>query len=220
VNRARLFVISAPSGCGKGTVLSRAFENRPVFYSVSYTTREKREGEEEGKQYHFIDRRRFEKMIEDRDLLEYARYVDNYYGTPKLPVVENLARGNDVILEIETEGAFQVKKSYPDAVLVFILPPSLEALYERLKARGTEDDATIRKRVSKALDEIKHSYRYDYAIMNDDLDTAVKDLLEIVDSERNEQTALRHSTKEDDAVKLIEKVILDAKTSSLSNLEK
>ena len=146
MDRARLFVVSAPSGCGKGTILAKAFENRPVYYSVSYTTREKREGEQEGVNYFYTTRKEFEKMIDERDFLEYARFNDQYYGTPKLPVFEHLARGIDVILEIETQGAFQVKKTYSDAVLLFILPPRVDDLKKRLIKRGTETMEQIEER--------------------------------------------------------------------------
>lgn len=211
MNRARLFVISAPSGCGKGTLLAKAFENRDVYYSVSYTTREKRKGEKEGVNYFYVNRKQFEKMIDDRDFLEYARYVDNYYGTPKIPVFEHLARGTDVILEIDTVGAFQVKQSYRDAVLVFVLPPSVGELMKRLKKRGTESQGEIDKRLLMARREITKAYKYDYVILNDDLDQAVEDLLCVVDAARAENNdAFRHSLESDDAIKLIEKVIINA----------
>ena len=192
MNRARLFVISAPSGCGKGTLLAKAFENRDVYYSVSYTTREKREGEKEGVNYFYVNRKQFEKMIDDRDFLEYARYVDNYYGTPKIPVFEHLARGTD-------------------AVLVFVLPPSVGELMKRLKKRGTESQGEIDKRLLMARREITKAYKYDYVILNDDLDQAVEDLLCVVDAARAENNdAFRHSLESDDAIKLIEKVIINA----------
>lgn len=211
MSRARLFVVSAPSGCGKGTILSKAFENRDVYYSVSYTTREKREGEVEGVNYFYVTRRKFEQMIDGKEFIEYARFNDNYYGTPKLPVLEHLARGIDVILEIETEGGFQVRKAFPDAVLVFILPPHISELRRRLKKRGTEPDDVIEKRVAHAGSEIRDSYRYDYVIMNDGLDQAVSDFLTVIDSVRaGDDRADRFSTECDDTVKLIEKVIINA----------
>lgn len=211
MNRARLFVVSAPSGCGKGTILAKAFENRQVYYSISYTTREKREGEQEGVNYFYVSRKEFEEMIDQRDFLEYARYTDNYYGTPKLPVFEHLANGIDVVLEIETEGAFQVKKTYPDAVLVFILPPHVSELERRLKKRATEKDEVIKQRVANARREIRDSYHYDYVIMNDDLDDAVEDFLTVIDSVRaGDSRADRFSTECDDTIIMIEKVITNA----------
>lgn len=211
MNRARLFVVSAPSGCGKGTILAKAFENRDVYYSVSYTTRSRREGEKDGVNYFYVDRKEFEQMIDDKDFLEYARFGENYYGTPKLPVFEHLARGTDVVLEIETAGAFQVRKSYPDAVLIFILPPHISELTRRLKKRNTENDEVIRKRVEHAGKEIRDSYHYDYVIMNDDLDVAVKNFLTIVDSVRaGDDDAACFSTECDEVIMMIEKVIKDA----------
>ena len=211
MDRARLFVVSAPSGCGKGTILAKAFENRPVYYSVSYTTREKREGEQEGVNYFYTSRKEFEKMIDDRDFLEYARFNDQYYGTPKIPVFEHLARGIDVILEIETQGALQVKKTYSDAVLLFILPPCVDELKRRLKKRGTETDAEIEERFGHAKREICDSYRYDYVIMNDDLDKAVEDFLTVIDSVRvGDERAEQFSTDNDETVKSIERVLIDA----------
>ncbi len=211
MNRARLFVVSAPSGCGKGTILEQAFKNRDVYYSVSYTTREMRPGEKEGVNYFYVDRRTFEKMISEKDFLEYARFNDHYYGTPKLPVLEHLARGIDVILEIETVGGFKVKKAFPDAVLLFILPPHVNELRRRLEKRGTEKPEVIEERVKHAGKEIRDSYHYDYVIMNDGLDDAVRDFLTVIDSVRNDDhKADRFSTECDDTVKMIEKVILDA----------
>ena len=211
MDRARLFVVSAPSGCGKGTILAKAFENRPVYYSVSYTTREKREGEQEGVNYFYTTRKEFEKMIDERDFLEYARFNDQYYGTPKLPVFEHLARGIDVILEIETQGAFQVKKTYSDAVLLFILPPRVDELKRRLIKRGTETAEQIAERFAHAKREIRDAYHYDYVIMNDDLDKAVEDFLTVIDSVRaGDKRADIFSTEYDEAIKLIERVLIDA----------
>lgn len=211
MSRARLIVVSAPSGCGKGTIIGEAFKNRDVYYSVSYTTRKKRPGEKEGESYFFVTRKEFEEMIDGREFLEYARYTDNYYGTPKMPVFEHLARGTDVVLEIDTVGAFQIKKAYADAVLLFILPPTVAELTRRLKKRGTETDDVIKQRVSQARREIRAAYHYDYVIMNDGLEDAVRDFLTVIDSVREENDdAIRFSTKHDDAVKMIEKVITNA----------
>lgn len=132
-NNAKLFVISAPSGCGKGTILAEVFKNRDVFYSISCTTRKPREGEKDGVHYHFISDDSFKKMIDSGEFLEHAGYVGHYYGTPKKPVLANLEQGRDVILEVETNGAFQVKKAFPEAVLMFILPPSVKEIDRRLR---------------------------------------------------------------------------------------
>ncbi len=211
MNRARLFVLSAPSGCGKKTLLDRAFAQRELYKSVSYTTRKQRDTEQVGVDYFYVTRKEFEEMIDARDFLEYARFADHYYGTAKAPVFERLARGIDVILEIETAGGFQVKKTFPDAVLVFVLPPSVAELRRRLKKRGTETDEVIEKRVAHAGREIADSYRYDYVIMNDDIDDAVNDFLTVIDSVREgDMKAFRFSTECDDTIKLIERVLRDA----------
>lgn len=187
--RGKLFVVSAPSGCGKGTVLGEVFKNRDVFYSVSCTTRGPREGEVDGREYHFLTDDKFEQMIADNKFLEYAGFVGKYYGTPKEPVEEALSNGRDVVLEIETQGAFQVKKSMPEAVMMFILPPSVKELERRLKKRGTENDDVIKKRVSQARGEIEKSYDYDYVIMNDGLEEAVADFETVMNSVKNEDTS-------------------------------
>ncbi len=211
MSSAKLIVVSAPSGCGKGTILAKAFENRDVYFSISCTTRKPRKGEVDGKSYFFISQEEFDRMIKDNEFLEYAKYNNNSYGTPKIPVFEHLARGTDAILEIETEGAFKVKKAFPDAVLLFILPPHLTDLLRRLQKRGTETNEVILERFSHAQGEIKQAYRYDYVIMNDDLDEAVKDFLTVVDSVRNEDgRACAFSTKNDEIVKMIEGVLINA----------
>jgi guanylate kinase len=211
VSSAKLFVISAPSGCGKGTILERVLKRRDLYYSISYTTREKREGEKEGVNYFFVSKQRFEMMIDGGDFLEYAKYSDNYYGSPKAEILQHLARGTDVVLEIEVDGAFQIKKKFPDAVLVFILPPDVKTLEKRLVGRGTDKPDVIKKRLSRAGREIVASYRYDYAILNDDLDQAVEDLLTLMEGVREQdEKAFQFSTKNDETVKLIEKVIRDA----------
>ena len=211
MNSAKLFVISAPSGCGKGTILEKVFAKKELFFSVSCTTREIRPGEKEGVNYHYVTRKQFEKMIDDRDFLEFARYSDEYYGSPKAPVFEHLARGTDVILEVEVEGGFQVREMFSEAVLVFILPPSMKELERRLVNRGTDKPEAIKKRLKRAGSEIRSSYRYDYVILNDDVDKAVEDLLTVMESVRaGDDRAFRFSTKCDDTIKLIEKVITNA----------
>ena len=211
MSSAKLIVVSAPSGCGKGTILAKAFENRDVYFSISCTTRKPRKGEVDGKSYFFISQEEFDRMIKDNEFLEYAKYNKNSYGTPKIPVFEHLARGTDAILEIETEGAFKVKKAFPDAVLLFILPPHLTDLLRRLQKRGTETNEVILERFRQDKREIKKAYRYDYVIMNDDLDEAVKDFLTVVDSVRNEDgRAYAFSTKNDEIVKMIEGVLINA----------
>ncbi len=176
MNKGKLFVVSAPSGCGKGTILLEVLNNnKNLFYSVSSTTRTPREGEIDGVNYYFLSKDEFKREIDNGGMLEYAQYCDNFYGTPKKKVVEKLEQGIDVILEIETNGAMQVKGVMPEAVLIFILPPSVLELRRRLYKRGTEEESVIEKRVKEAEDEIRRAFNYDYIIMNDELDKAIED---------------------------------------------
>ena len=176
MNKGKLFVVSAPSGCGKGTILFEVLnKNKNLFYSVSATTRTPREGEIDGVNYYFLSKDEFKREIDNGGMLEYAQYCDNFYGTPKKKVVEKLEQGIDVILEIETNGAMQVKGVMPEAVLIFILPPSVLELRRRLNKRGTEEESVIEKRVKEAEDEIRRAFNYDYIIMNDELNKAIED---------------------------------------------
>ncbi len=208
-NNARLFVISAPSGCGKGTILSEVFKDRDVFYSVSCTTRAPREGEVDGVQYHFIGDDGFKKMIDENEFLEYAGYVKHFYGTPKKPVFDNLEQGRDVVLEIETNGAFQVKKSYPEAVLMFILPPSVGEIERRLKKRGTESEEVIANRVKEAAGEIAKAYDYDYVIMNDGLEEAVEDFITVMNSVKTDDGRADKFKSENEEIKKMINEVLD-----------
>lgn len=174
-NKGVLIVLSGFAGSGKGTIVKQLLEKYDDYVlSVSATTRAPREGEVEGVHYFFKTEEEFKKMIADGDLLEYANYVGNYYGTPRAYVKEQLAAGKNVILEIETEGALNIKREYPDAVLVFVMPPSVEEIYNRLKHRGTETDEVIAKRMQKAGIEITVVDRYDYLMINDVLDESVE----------------------------------------------
>ena len=176
MNKGKLFVVSAPSGCGKGTILSEVLKkNNNLFYSVSATTRTPRDGEIDGVNYYFLSKEEFKREIDNGGMIEYAQYCDNFYGTPKEKVIEKLEQGIDVILEIETNGAMQVKRAMPEAVLIFILPPSVFELRRRLNKRGTEEQDIIDKRVKEAEDEILKAHNYDYIIMNDELDKAIED---------------------------------------------
>lgn len=183
--RGTLLVVTGPSGAGKGTVLGRvlpAFDG--LHYSISATTRQPRPGEVDGKSYYFLTHERFRAMIAGDELLEYAEYVGNYYGTPAAPVELELAAGNDVVLEIEVQGALMVKQKRPDAVLVFIIPPDFSLLEQRLRGRGSEPDDVIARRLEKARSEYKSGDRYDYIVVNDDLDEAVKELTSIITAQR------------------------------------
>ena len=182
MSKGKLFIVSAPSGCGKGTILSEVFKEGNVYYSVSATTRKPREGEINGTHYFFMSDDEFRKTISEDGFLEYASFAGNSYGTPKKAVFDKLEEGVDVVLEIETQGAFQVKEKYPEAVMIFILPPHIGELRRRLGKRGTESEEVIERRVSQAAGEIEKSLRYDYVIMNDDLEAAVKDFYTVIEA--------------------------------------
>ncbi len=183
--KGTLFILSGPSGSGKDTVLGRLLARHPeVMLSISSVTRPMREGEKEGEKYHFISREAFQQLLEEDALLEYNVYLDNYYGTPRRPVEEALAAGRDVILEIDVNGARKVRRLLPHAVGVFIMPPSLEVLEQRLSGRGTEDEGTVHKRLREAVGEIAQAVHYDYIVVNDDLDQAVDALSAVIVSER------------------------------------
>lgn len=179
-----LAVISGPSGVGKGTVIKRMFEMCPALCeSVSCTTRPSREGEQDGREYFFITHARFEEMIQRGELLEYSSHFGNYYGTPRA-FVEQKLKTCDVILEIEVDGALQVKAAHPSAVLIMILPPSMEELERRLKLRGTESDEKIVQRLARAGYELSKKDKYDYCVVNDDVDRAAERILNIIREEK------------------------------------
>lgn len=184
MSKGTLFIVSGPSGCGKGTVLAEILKQDNVYYSVSATTRAPRPGEVNGVNYHFLSKDEFEKLIENGGMLEYASYCGNYYGTPKKPVEDMLAEGKNVILEIEVQGALKVMEKCPEAVSVFILPPSLKELRRRLHKRGTETEEVIEKRIGEAAGEIRKAVNYDYVMINGELEIAVSDLLSIINSQK------------------------------------
>ncbi|WP_214827028.1 guanylate kinase [Exiguobacterium algae] len=183
--RGLLIVLSGPSGVGKGTVCRalREEENNNLQYSVSATTRKPREGEVEGVHYFFKSREEFEDMIKHNQLLEHAEFVGNYYGTPVEWVKETLESGQDVILEIEVQGAFQVKELLPEAVFLFLAPPSLQELRNRLIGRGTESEEVIKQRLLVAREEIELMDAYDYVVTNDEVDKAIDRIKAIVTAE-------------------------------------
>ncbi|KRL00708.1 guanylate kinase [Liquorilactobacillus capillatus] len=185
-NRGMLIVLSGPSGVGKGTVRKAIFEqdDNKFHYSISMTTRAMRPGEVNGRDYFFVSKKQFEDEIASGGMLEYARYVDNYYGTPLKYVNEMLDSGKDVFLEIEVNGAMQVREKCPDGLFIFLTPPDLMELRHRIVERGTDDLATIDKRMEKAVDEIEMMQNYDYAVVNDEVLAAVEKIKTIIRAER------------------------------------
>lgn len=185
MRKGSLFVVSAPAGCGKDTILNELFKKTDTAgYAVSATTRAPREGEVNGVHYHFLTRGDFERMISENEVLEYTEYCGNYYGTLRKSVNALINEGKDAVLKIEVEGAMNIKKLFPDACLVFILPPSLGVLEHRLRTRGTETEDKIIERTCRARRELEFAENYDYLIVNDDLDTAVCDLLAVFRAEK------------------------------------
>lgn len=185
MSKGLLFVVSAPAGCGKDTILGEVFKRTDkAGYAVSATTREPREGEENGVHYHFLSREEFQKKIAGGEVLEYTEYCGNYYGTLKKSVETLIAGGKDAVLKIEVEGAMNIRKMYPEACLVFILPPSWEVLEQRLRSRGTETEEVIAERTKQARTEISYAKNYDYLIVNDKLEEAVNDLLAVFCAEK------------------------------------
>ncbi len=182
--RGKLFVISGPSGAGKSTVVFRAMEGRSDYcFSTSVTTRKPRPGEVDGREYFFIDRERFDEMVRRDELLEYAEYVSNSYGTPRAYVQERLNAGYDVILDIEIQGARQVHEKMPEAVMIFVAPPTLEELEKRLVNRGTDTPEAIKGRLARARQEYVEADFYSYVIINDDADVAANEFSAIITAE-------------------------------------
>lgn len=181
MNKGRVYIISGPSGSGKDTLMKKVFEKLPdISFSISSITRAMRTGEIEGEKYNFISRERFEYMIENNELLEYNLFVGNYYGTPKAPVIDCIEKGKDMLIEVDVNGAKQIREKMPDIVSIFIMPPSLEVLKNRLTGRGTDSAEVIEKRLNEALREIAGAIDYDYIVINDDLETAVNDFVSII----------------------------------------
>ncbi len=185
MNKGMLVIVSAPSGCGKDSILEELAQcGRPFQRSVSVTTRAPRENEVHGVDYLFLSEDDFQILIETDGLLEYAEFGKHYYGTPKAPVDEWLAEGKTVILKIETQGADKVRAMYPDAVAIFVVPPSLEELEKRLRGRGTDSEDSIRIRLQTAREELKKAESYQYIVVNDDLKTAAQTVLAIITAEQ------------------------------------
>ncbi len=182
---ALLFVVSAPAGCGKDTILNELFKKTDAAgYAVSATTRAPREGEVDGVHYHFLTKEDFSMLIDSGEVLEYTEYCGNYYGTLRRSVDDLLSKGKDAVLKIEVEGALNIKKMFPEACLVFILPPSWEELERRLRERGTESEDVVVKRITQAKVEFEWADSYDYLVVNDKLEDAVDDLLAVFRAEK------------------------------------
>ncbi len=192
-----LIVLSGPSGVGKGTVRKAVFEDKDVnfVYSISATSRQKRKGEVDGVDYFFKTREEFEEMIKNDELLEYTEYVGNYYGTPASYVKKTLEEGKDVFLEIEVEGAKQVREKFPDGLFIFLIPPSLSELEKRIKTRGTETEDLIKSRLAVAREELKMMSLYDYVVENDTVENAVKKIKAIVIAEHCRRSRVEKSLR-------------------------
>lgn len=181
-----LIIISGPAGSGKGTIVSRLRELAPFDFSVSATTRSPRPGEQHGVHYYFVDKADFESKIREGEMLEYAQYVGNYYGTPKKPVEDALNEGKNIILDIEVQGALQIKEKMPEAIMIYVLPPDYETLLARIRGRGTETEEVIQKRMNQAKNEIQTFPSYDYVVINRDggIERAAQDILSILYAEK------------------------------------
>ena len=196
-NKGVLVVVSAPSGCGKDTIIAEVLKRfDDAFLSVSMTTRAMRPGEKEGINYYFVSQTEFEEKIDQGEMLEYARYGSNYYGTPAGPVRELLDKGKTVILIIEVQGAGNVKRLFPDACTIFIIPPSFQILENRLRGRGTDDDASIIKRLDIAKDELARAPEFEYIVENDALEEAVEDIITIIKAEKLKTNKMKNKLSE------------------------
>lgn len=185
MNNGLIFVVSGPSGSGKDTILRELFKrDQSIKFSISSTTRPMREEDKAEKKYDFISRESFEALIERDEFLEYNEYAGNYYGTPKAQVLKATDGGSDIIIEVDVNGAFNIRKKMPEAVSIFIMPPSFKELERRLTGRGSESDEVIEKRMKNALGEIERATEYDYIVVNDNIANAVEDLAAIIKSEK------------------------------------
>lgn len=184
MNKGSVFIVSGPSGSGKDTILRLLLKKNPeIRFSISSTTRPMREEDKIEKKYDFLTVDQFESMIEKDQLLEYNRYVNNYYGTPSKPVEDVVNEGKDIIIEVDVNGAYNIRKKLPEAISIFIMPPSLYELERRLLGRGTDSKEVIAARLETALEEIKRAPEYDYIVVNGDIDTAVEDIVTIISAD-------------------------------------
>jgi len=185
LKKGKLVVISGPSGIGKTTICNHLLKLLPnLEYSISFTTRSPRRGEKDGRDYFFVSREEFQRRIKDNLFLEHAQVFDNFYGTSRNWVLEKLNQGKDIMLSIDVQGAAKIKKNYPESILIFLMPPSLKVLEERLKKRATDDEREMKKRLSMAKDEMAEVAKYDYVVINDKVEDAVKEIKDIIQHER------------------------------------
>ncbi|MDD6736103.1 MAG: guanylate kinase [Clostridiales bacterium] len=196
MSRGSLFIVSGPSGTGKGTVCSELIKCENIFLSISATTRNMRVGEKEGVTYFYTTEEKFKKMISDGQMLEYASYNGNYYGTPKKAVEDMLEAGKNVILEIEVQGALKVKEKMPEAILIFVVPPSIAELKKRLIYRGREDRDEIKRRIGEASREFSQLPKYNYVVVNDELQRCVNEVLDIINATNEKQRIIERLLNE------------------------
>lgn len=186
MRKGLLILISGPSGTGKGTVCDLLRQKHPeISYSISATTRQPRRGEQDGVNYYFYTKEKFQEMIDQGQLLEWAEVYGNFYGTPKQKVLDRLEAGEDILLEIDTQGALNVMKVMPEGLFIFLLPPSLEELAARLKGRGTETEESLHRRLGAAVDEIKLATKYRYVVVNDKVEDAQETIAKIIEAEHH-----------------------------------